>query len=298
MTDSCWLVVANEGAGSAEVDAVGRAVGRLAADAPVRLVWTSEPSDIPAAARAHPEDRLVVFGGDGTLSLAVDAMVRAGLPERPVAFLPGGTGNDFLRGIGSPLEADEVAAELPDARPARLSALRVGDRIGINAVHIGLGALASRRAASVKSRLGPLAYPAGAIASGARTPPWTLGVHADGEALSDGPALMAGVVLGRTIGGGTELAEDLSLAEGAADVFVAPHDGPRSRAQLAFAMLSGTPGERDSFPATNAAHVRIEADRKFPVNLDGEDLGDHRDLEVAVEPAAWTALLPPGRSTR
>ncbi len=287
-----WMVAANSAAGSVDDTELGRAVLRLAGDAPVHVRRTESPDDVVGLAREHPDLRLVVVGGDGTISSAVDRLIDAGLGDRPIGLLPGGTGNDFVRAMGLPTEAAAAADGLVRGQPMRLSALRVTGRYGVNACHVGLGAAAARTAAGWKERLGPVAYPLGAAVSGARQPAWRATITADGDPISSGELLMAAVVLGRTIGGGTELAPESSVTDGAADLLVSEGTSAGARARLGVALLRQDPGRGAGTTRIGAARVRIESEEAIPVNLDGEDLGDHDDLSIEVVERAWTVLAP------
>lgn len=43
--------------------------------------------------------RIVVIGGDGTLNQAVNGVKRSNYSQTPLGYIPGGSGNDFCRGI-------------------------------------------------------------------------------------------------------------------------------------------------------------------------------------------------------
>lgn len=287
-----WVVAANASAGSVDDADLGRAVLRLATDAPVEVRWMESPDDVVGVAHEREESRLVLYGGDGTISSAVDRLIDAGLGDRPVGLLPGGTGNDFVRAIGIPVDAAAAADLLVGAQPQRLSALRVGDRYGVNACHVGLGAAASRRADGLKPRLGPISYPLGAVLAGARRSAWTATVTTDGERIASGELLMAAVVLGRTIGGGTDLSPDSSVTSATADVLVSEGSSAKARGRLGAALLRGDPARSTAAKRSRAVRIHIESTRPLPVNLDGDDLGDHRDVSVEVVERAWTVLAP------
>jgi diacylglycerol kinase (ATP) len=76
-----------------------RELARAAADsAPLAFVPLPELEGVPEA----PE-RLIVLGGDGTVSAAVDWLERRSF-RSPIAIVPAGTGNNLARGLGIPLE--------------------------------------------------------------------------------------------------------------------------------------------------------------------------------------------------
>ncbi|MGI8938988.1 MAG: diacylglycerol/lipid kinase family protein [Iamia sp.] len=289
---SGWVVAANPSAGSVDDSALGRAVVRLARDGPVRVRHTDGPEGVVSVAHELPDSRLVIFGGDGTISSAVDRLIDAGLGDRPLGVLPGGTGNDFVRAIGLPTEVGAATDLLVDSRPRKLSALRVAERFGINVCHAGLGAAAARTASGLKARLGPFAYPVGAGLSGVRQSAWTARITADGEQLTDGELLMVAMALGRTIGGGTDLTSRSSVTSATADLLVSEGASALARARLGAALLRDDPRQTRAVDHIQATQVRIESEEPIPVNLDGEDLGDQTDVTVKVVEEAWTVLAP------
>ena len=295
-TNPSWTLVVNADAGSTDREFIGRAAVVLAEHAPVEVAWSHDPHDVVEVASDRPDTTIVLVGGDGTLSRSVNVLIESGFGDRPLGMLPGGTGNDFLRGHDVPLDPDGAAAVLLDASPQPMSALRVMDRFAINALHIGLGAAASRRAAGYKDRLGPLAYPVGGVIEGVRHRGHHLSIAVDGEALDDTDVLMSAIVVGRTIGGGTELSRRTATRATSADLLVFRDDGLRGRIGLARGMLGDAPAPGPNLVVDAVRHVEFSSTDGFPVNLDGEDLGDERRLEVTLSENAWTALLPADES--
>jgi len=47
----------------------------------------------------RPNVKIVVIGGDGTLNQAVNGIKSSNYPDTPLGYIPGGSGNDFSRGI-------------------------------------------------------------------------------------------------------------------------------------------------------------------------------------------------------
>ena len=62
---------------------------------------------------------IVVAGGDGSLHAVVSALHRRHeLAERTLGLIPLGTGNDFARALGIPLDPGEAAAALLSGQAA------------------------------------------------------------------------------------------------------------------------------------------------------------------------------------
>ena len=101
-------------------------------------------------------DRLVVAGGDGTLHQVADALLQArpAGSDRPIfAVLPLGSGNDFARGLGIPLDPFEALRALASFHPVPVDVGRitfVGESPArsihwLNQSYLGFGARVVRR---------------------------------------------------------------------------------------------------------------------------------------------------------
>jgi len=103
-------------------------------------------------------DALAVAGGDGTLNMAVGAMINHGI-DAPLLALPAGTANDFASFIGMPKNAEDCAAVLRGGEIVRTDVGHVGDRYFINVCAAGLFTHVSQQVESgLKTALGKPAY--------------------------------------------------------------------------------------------------------------------------------------------
>ncbi|MGY1650744.1 diacylglycerol/lipid kinase family protein [Geodermatophilus sp. SYSU D01119] len=294
------LVVVNRGAGSAGEERLARVLEVLRGGADVEVAVTGSPGELDDVVAARGARRLVVAGGDGSVSAVVAALDRAGDLGDPLGIVPLGTGNDLAGALGLPDDPAGAARVVLDGTPRRLDLLR--DDAGgvvVNAVHAGIGVRAAGEAARLKDRLGALAYPVGAALAGTG-PGEALRVAVDGAlvALPDGraadgetPLLMVGVCNGPTIGGGTALAPGADPGDGLADVVVSAATGPAARVAFAAALLAGRHGERDDVVVVRGREVALSGG---PVGLDAD--GDLLDPVPArtwrVAPGAWSVPLP------
>lgn len=72
---------------------------------------------VAAVAPGAEQPQIVVIGGDGTLHDVVNGLQDLGRPDIPVGYVPNGTGNDFARAHGIPLDPLAAVAALKTARP-------------------------------------------------------------------------------------------------------------------------------------------------------------------------------------
>jgi YegS/Rv2252/BmrU family lipid kinase len=295
-----YLVIANARAGSADRDAVDAAAGMLAAAGPTEVRLPADPAGLDAVL-AELDGRVpVVAGGDGSLHLVVNRLRRLGrLDDVTVGLLPLGTGNDFARAAGVPLDPVAAAAALTAARSRRFDLLEDdAGTVVVNAAHAGLGAEAAAAAADYKRRLGPLAYPVGALLAGVRAEGWALRVSVDGAACAAGERLlMVGVANGPTIGGGTPLCPVARPDDGRLDVVVVAAVGPAARAAFAAALRAGTHLHRDDVHHLQGTRVQVGGE---PVrhNADGELDDEVPGRAYRVLPAAWSLLVPSPPASR
>jgi diacylglycerol kinase family enzyme len=289
-----YLVLANAQAGSVEREALDAVVGVLSAAGPTEVRQPADPDALDAALTELDGRVPVVAGGDGSLHLVVNRLRRLGqLGQVTVGLLPLGTGNDFARAAGLPLDPLAAAGALTTAQPRRFDLLEDDTgRVVVNAAHAGLGADAAAAAADHKPRLGPLAYPLGALLAGLRAGGWALRVSVDGTPYATGERLlMVGVANGPTIGGGTPLCPVARADDGLLDVVVVVAAGPAARVGFAAALRAGAHLDRDDVHHRQGTRVQVSGE---PVrhDVDGELDAEVTDRGYLVLAGAWSLLVP------
>ena len=233
------LLIANKAAGSSDQASIQAAVARLRRDdVSVEVATTENSVDLDLALDRRGSRDLIVAGGDGSLHSVVAALARRQQLDQPtLGLIPLGTGNDFARTVGVPLDPTEAAAVCASAAPRGLDII-VDEEGGVvvNVANLGIGADASRQASDLKPRLGRAAYVVGALAAGVRHKGLRLRVEVDGVVLADGSArvLQIGVGNGQFVGGGTPLTPHARPSDGQIDVVVSFAVGPLRR--LAYAL--------------------------------------------------------------
>ncbi|MDH4224672.1 MAG: diacylglycerol kinase family protein [Deltaproteobacteria bacterium] len=122
-----------------------------------RILLTEAPGHATVLARqVKGVDRVMVYGGDGTLNEAANGLAGGGVP---LGFLPGGTANSTAREIGLPLDPVKAVGVMAQAKvlPVRLG--RINYRYFINMAGLGFDATTIFfLTKEAKGALGPLAY--------------------------------------------------------------------------------------------------------------------------------------------
>ncbi|MBI5597243.1 MAG: YegS/Rv2252/BmrU family lipid kinase [Elusimicrobia bacterium] len=251
--------------------------------------------------------RIFAFGGDGTWNEAVAGFFAAAPSARAgaaLAPLPAGSGCDFARHLGLPLDPAAAAALLAGAAVRRIDALRAefAGASGRETRHLtnmaGVG-LAADAAALVerhgKPLGGTLSYLAAVVWSLCAGGPRTYRLSLDGVDAS-GRYYAVLVANTETTGGGMRAAPGADLFDGRVEVLtVAALPKPAllfRLAKLYDGSHLGTPGVR----MVQARKVEIEStDGTAGLNIDGETAGT-LPARFEVLPAALPVLVPAVRN--
>jgi YegS/Rv2252/BmrU family lipid kinase len=254
---------------------------------------------------ARGADRVVVGGGDGTLSGA--AGVLAGT-DAALGVLPLGTANDFARTLGIPPDLGRAAAVVARGQVRLVDVGRAGRRAFLNAASVGVSSALTRRlGGGLKRRAGALAYPvAGVAAAGA--PPFRARIEWDGEAL-ELRALQIVVGNGRYHGGGRLVAPRARIDDRTLDLYVVAAPARRGAgapgrlrelaalARYAVGLVRGRHVEDPGVLHAQASRVAIETVPPLEIDADGE-LAGHTPAVFRVEAGALRVLAAPRARAR
>ena len=299
------LVITNKGAGTSDDETLDLALHVLREHASVEVQATGDPGELDGVLHRAGSRRIVVAGGDGSLHAVVAALHRRNdLKGAVLGLLPLGTGNDFARGTGIPLDVEEAAHLIlaGEVRPVDLLVDEVGEVV-VNNVHVGAGAAASRRSTRWKDRLhsvgygkvnlGKLGYPIGAAITAWNPPVVRLRVEVDGEVVVDfdEPLLQVAVGNGSSVGGGTDLTPYAMVGDGLADVMISRATGPLARFVYAARLAVGRHAMQDEVDYHRGAQVTVSGE-EFWISADGEISGPERHRSWRLQTAAFSMVLP------
>ncbi len=299
-TSARLLVITNAAAGTNEDEVLEPALEAMRQRADVKVAATASPDELAEVLAQLDGRQVVVAGGDGSLHAVVQALYDAGLLHRTaVSLLPLGTGNDFARGMGIPLDTLAAVAVVLDGdlRPVDLITDDEGG-IVINNVHAGVSAQASRHGARWKQRLGSVnlgkvGYPVGAAIAALRPQMIRLDILVDGNAVSSRkqPVLMLSVGNSSHVGGGTPITPDATPEDGRGDVMVSFATGGLSRLGFALTLRKGEHQQREDVRRVRGRVVSIRGRRDFWCSADGEITGPHRAKRWVVQSGALQMVL-------
>ncbi|MEV7280190.1 diacylglycerol kinase [Streptomyces sp. NPDC093111] len=300
MTSEITLFV-NPTAGRGRGAHAARPAARAFRDAgfSVRTVVGHDPDDALRRAREAVEGgtgALVAVGGDGMVSLALQAVAGTGTPLGVVAE---GTGNDFARSLGLPLRdpaaAGRVAAEALTAtggRPLDLGRVdggapgtraQGGGRWFGTVLASGFDSRVNDRGNRMRLPAGRFTYDLAILAELATFRPVPYRLVLDDGAVLETEATLVAVGNGTSYGGGMRICADAVMDDGLLDVTVV---GDCGRAEL----IKVFPRV---YKGTHLDHPKVTVHRVRSVSLDAPDTTGYADGEP-LGPLPLTARCVPG----
>lgn len=264
----------------------------------VRPVPTTHPGHATELVRelAHAgADPLYVMGGDGTVSEAVNGLLQQ--RKRPrIGFIPGGTGNDFLRDFGC-VELEHTIDRIAMARPRKVDAARFrfegpdGPEVRYFNNIFGTGFAA--QVADLTNRrfkwLGKKAYTAAVLAEVARLRSSPTRIGLDGEVL-EGNYPMVMVCNSIHTGGAMKMAPDAEPDDGWLDILTVRDVNRRELLRIFPKIFDGSHVHHPKVTMHRAKRVRIHPERPTPLLADGEVFGQ-TPVEIEIMPGVLKVLL-------
>jgi diacylglycerol kinase (ATP) len=230
---------------------------------------------------------IVVAGGDGSIHEAVNGIMAAG-GGAALGVVPSGTGNDFAKACGIPLDwraaARELAARLAAGdRLGRIDLGKFNERYFANGAGVGFDARVTAVARSIRWPIGDLVYLLAIIRclrEGVATPQ----VEISGDYEWRGPITLANVSNGPWIGGMFHIAPMAKNTDGKLELLVAAPVTRRRILALLPKLMSGRHVAEPELHHASASRLVIEAAAPLPAHLDGEVHPPGSRFEVTVLP--------------
>lgn len=283
------LLITNPGSrfGDGDIDAAAK---RLGEQGKVEVVRSDEPQALPQTIRERAEsfDRIVLGGGDGTINLALDALMEI---DKPLGILPLGTANDLARSLGIPKQINRAVEVITSGHQRRLDAARANGVSFINAIGVGLGPQMTRELDDdAKARLGVLAYLQGLVRALERQDAFSARAQCD-DYIRDGEFIQVTIANGIHYGGGMTIADDAKLDDGLLDVVLVTRQSRWSLFNSALRLKTGLTQAADNLIHWRCREVNIETRSVMDVSADGELL-TRTPLECRVIPSCLSVYCP------
>ena len=280
-----------------------------AADIPYAVLKTQHTGHstelaIEICEKAGENDKIIVFGGDGTLNGVINGLSEKNAPA--LGFIPFGSGNDFARGLGLPTDPNEALNAILHSKNVRtldLGEVACGDNTRRFCISGGAGydagvceELDRSRIKKILNKLhaGKLAY----FVIGFKH--WLSHPKVAGEIIVDGKDSIRfdrlSFVSAHNLkyeGGGYPFAPGADPEDGRLSLCIV---AIRSRLKFFCALLpsKAKEGWHAKFKGTkliNCKNAVLKTEKKLAVHTDGEVLGKYDDITFRILPARLRLLV-------
>jgi diacylglycerol kinase family enzyme len=256
-------------------------------------------------------DIVVAFGGDGTLNEVANGLAGT---DVPVSVLPGGSTNVVARTLGIPNDVVDATEHLisiaDDFRPRKIDLGKINGRHFVFACGMGLDATVVKRVDAhprMKARAGQWYFTWAAISGFYREylrNPVRLGVELEGNRFEGVTAILQNSDPFTYFGDRpVRVCDGAALDNGTLSLAVLRRATQRDMPTIAGRVLgtgdrSRPAAHRQIDHAENVTEALISSTsqdesgtaRRFPVQVDGDYIGDFAELEASVEPRALTIV--------
>lgn len=229
-----------------------------------------EPEDFSRCIQRHQHEvsAVVIGGGDGTLNVAVDALLETGLP---LGILPLGTANDLARTLNLPQTIPEACQVIAQGHCQAIDLGQVNGKYFFNVASCGLSIrITQALSGHLKKRWGVLAYAIAALRALTSIRRFTASIQIDDEPELECHTLQVAVGNGRYYGGGLTVAADAAIDDEQLDLYSlnVPHWW-----HLFFlfpALKSGRFSDRIGISHWRGQRIEVHTHSSKRINTDGE----------------------------
>ncbi|GAA4977329.1 diacylglycerol kinase [Yinghuangia aomiensis] len=284
------LVNPTAGRGRAARAADPVADGLRAAGLAVREIRVPDPAAALRMLRSEVRSgvgAVVAVGGDGTVSLALQAVAGTGVPLGIVAI---GSGNDFARSVGLPVgDLDAAIPVIAAGRTRTLDLGRAEDRWFGTVIASGFDSRVNERANAMTWPRGRMRYNRAVVAELPALKPVPYELELDGRTV-EVEAMLVAVGNGTSYGGGMKICPDADMTDGMFQITVV---GACGRFELLRVLPRAYSGRHVDHPAvtTYSASVVALSAPKVTAWADGERIAP-LPLTATTVPGALRLLAP------
>lgn len=224
--------------------------------------------------------QIIAAGGDGTLNVCVNAMIRSGI-DLPIAILPAGTANDFAYYFDIPDDIDKMLDIAMGENYTFADVGRLNDRYFINVAAIGQVVNVSQKTdTTLKNTIGIMAYYLKGLSAVPNMKATKVTLTTPEKVYHEKMYFMV-VMNGESAGGFKRISPGSEINDGMLDVLLFRKMSMLEMPGLFVKILNGSHLDSKKVLHFKTSRLTVEAEEELPTDIDGE-LGENFPLQFSV----------------
>lgn len=226
--------------------------------------------------------KIIAAGGDGTINIVVNAMIKADY-HVPLAIFPAGTANDFAYYFDIPTDIDKMIEVAMSNKHTKADVGVVNGRYFVNVAAMGsLVDVSQKTDPNLKNTLGVLSYYLKGAGEITKLKPMSVTVESN-EFSGTVDIYFMLVMNGRSAGGFKKVSPKSSINDGKLDVMMFKAAHLMELPQVLFKVLAGQHQESKDVIFFQTDKLRLDTDVDMGTDIDGEK-GEKFPLDISVLP--------------
>lgn len=227
--------------------------------------------------------QVIIAGGDGTINICINAMIRNGI-DLPVCIFPVGTANDFAYYFDLPSDINEMLEIALGNRYTYADVGKVNGKYFVNVAAMGtLVDISQKTDPNLKNTLGILSYYLKGIVEFPNLKPASVKLISEEYSGEERMYFML-VMNGKSAGGFKRISPKASINDGKLDVMLFREMPITEFPPLLINVLQGIHVENKNVLHFKTARLRLESDVDISTDVDGEK-GEEFPLDFEVLPS-------------
>lgn len=247
---------------------------------PVRAAKGFIIDDVLSKIDQNEFSRIIAAGGDGTINLCVNAMIKNDI-HLPLGILPAGTANDFAYYFELPSDIDYQLDVALGEKTTKVDVGKVNDKIFVNVTAMGaLIDVSQKTDPNLKNAIGVLAYYLKALSELPQIHPIPVKLTTPDAVYFEDIYFMV-VMNGESAGGFRKLSPQSAMNDGKLDVIAFKKMPIVELAPLLFEVVNGRHPQNKNVLYFQTEELTIESSEDISTDIDGEH-GEKLPLHFSV----------------
>lgn len=236
---------------------------------PIRTDKPAFLNDVFREAKKMDFAKVIVAGGDGTIHMAVNAMIKNEV-DLPLAVFPSGTANDFAYYFDLPHDIDSMVKIALEENYTACDVGKINEQYFINVAAMGfLVDVSQKTNPDVKNTLGVISYYLKGVSEFPKLQPLPITIKSKEYTGTERMYFML-VMNGRSAGGFKRVGAHAEINDGLLDVLVFRELPLTELPVLLVNFMQGHHTENKNVLYFKTAHLQVESEVQISTDMDGE----------------------------